>query len=163
MDGRRKAFYKKGRQGTLSCVDAEDEESRMVTVSVSRNTSVRYLNREDWSPIEIGYLRHVPGIEGTQTALLNYGGFLRSSSARGFQILQDVFESKNSFMPSFMKDKMPSFPRYHKDAVEFSGGRVVLIGDTMVSKVKITTNSSEVKYINITDDPKEVVVTRFVD
>jgi hypothetical protein len=163
MNGIRKAFYKEGRSGVLSCVDAIDESSRIVNVSVSKRKSVKYINREDWSPIEIGYNRHVPGLEGTPTATLNYAGFMRSSNDRGFDLLREVFESKKSFMPSFMKGYMPGYPRFHSDAVEVDGGRVILFGDTMISKIKINTISNDVKYYNITDEPREVDVNRFVD
>jgi len=163
MNGVRKAFYKEGRKGRLSCVDALDEHSRVVTVPISKRKAVRYLNREDWSPLEIGYQRHIPGIEGTATASLNYAGFMRSGNDRGFQLLQEVFEERNSFMPSFMKNHMPSYPRFHKDKVVINGGRVVLFGDTMISKVEVVTDRSDVKYISITDDPVEVVANRFVD
>jgi len=163
MNGIRKAFYKEGRKGRLSCVDALDEHSRVVTVPISKRKAVRYLNREDWSPLEIGYQRHIPGIEGTATASLNYAGFMRSGNDRGFQLLQEIFEERNSFMPSFMKNYMPSYPRFHKDKVVFNGGRVVLFGDTMISKIEVITDRSDVKYINITDEPVEVIANRFVD
>jgi hypothetical protein len=162
MNGVRKAFYKEGASGKLSCVDAPDATSVLVSVKVSKKKIVRYLNREDWSPIEVGYVRHVPGLEGTPAASLNYAGFLRSNHFRGFQVLRDVFERKNSFMPYFMKSHMPNYPRFHDNHIEIDAGRLILFGDTMISKIKLRTRSNLVKYYNITDDPQEAFVDRFV-
>jgi len=162
INGERFAFYKKGIKGKLSHVKAEDNWSNIVDVKVNKGLIVRYLNNEDWSPLESGYSRHVPGIEGMNTAMLNYGGFLRSSSDRGFKILQEIFVSKGSFMPSFMQDKMPSYPRFHKESIKVNSKRLIIYGDTCISMIQLVSAQGPVKKYSVIDIPEEIVENRAI-
>jgi len=65
-------------------------------------------------------------------------------------------------MPYFMRNYFPDFPRFHPNHIVVKASRCVLMGETMVSKIKVDVLGSEIKHYNIIDNPTEIVVNKFV-
>jgi hypothetical protein len=162
LNGEMHVFYKKGVKGKLSHVKLEDSINKIVNVTSNDKSICFYLNKEDWSPLEYNYKMHVPGIEGSETCLLNYAGFLRSNNNTGFNILRKIFEENGGFMPAFVEQYMPNYPRFNDKAIEVSSSRLILFGDSYISHIKNLSKGPKL-YYNIVNEPKEASGDRFIE
>jgi hypothetical protein len=157
-------FYKKGPKGTLSHTKRRDSPGKITELFDDNMKFICcYVNSEDWSPFKTKYQRIVPGIDGDNTATVNYGGFLRSNVNEGFNILRKIHEDKGGFIPAFVENYMPMYPRFHDEVIEVKCDTLYLIGNKMISKLKYINKGSEVKSYDITNNPKEIDEDDFVD
>jgi hypothetical protein len=131
------AFYQK-RKSNIRAIDVTKEfESGAVMKTYERmSDNVDVLFKSDFSPFEGNYNRKVAGLSGDPQSVLNYGRFV-GTNCEGFTIFSEVYESKNSVLPYFIKDILPSYPQFHPNVKTIKAKMLTMIGSNCVGRIKL--------------------------
>lgn len=79
------------------------------------------------------------GFIGDNDAIFNYGMYCRSNSIGGFAVYQDLFKSYFSVIPFFVKDYLPTYPKFFTGSKLFNAARVnVLEGNYCSHMLRLT-------------------------
>jgi hypothetical protein len=100
-------------------------------------------NKHDFDPIDLQDLGSdvVPenaGLIGDPTAILNYGGWIKSSHPSGFAAYQTLYSRRRCELPASVIRCMPSYPFFSKKATEINlANSVRLIGSSSIFRLKL--------------------------
>jgi hypothetical protein len=78
------------------------------------------------------------GVDGDKNAVLNYGGWVKSSHPNGFAAYQTVFLKRKCEMPITVANSMPSFPYFAPGATQIERANYVyLTGCKSIARLQL--------------------------
>jgi hypothetical protein len=161
-------FYKgKRRSDKTRCVLGNPNSNSLTMVSHGSN-KVYYSTAMDASPLLTfnhgsETKPYLPGLIGSDDAILNYGFYCRSSQPSGFAIYAALFRKYKSEIPTFVMKHMPSYPffPYGPNTTEIVRGRLTALhGYACVNKLRLTSQEHPEPNVIVVLDGDEPVTKK---
>jgi len=128
-------------------------------------------NQADMTPVPLESIRSdvepfLSGVQGDKEAILNYGGYIRSSHPSGFACYQTLFAKRRCELPSTTLNSFPQYPYFPKNAVTIKrANKVKLTGSASIAFLKLLPQDEpDIKLVHIDlngPKPKEIVEVEY--
>jgi hypothetical protein len=105
------------------------------------------------------------GVYGDPVAILNYGGFIKSSHPTGFEVYRKVFEKHRSEIPFTVRSSMRAYPYFAPDAIQIKREHNFrLIDSNCIARLEfVTCSQKDGKHVNINLSGQYPVITKEPD
>jgi hypothetical protein len=130
---------------------------------------------KDLTPIDVKHISNVemnkhsfnPTINGSATALLNYGNYMNTNNFSSSRWMASIYKTCRSRFPSFLSEYKPDYPYFIQKSFKMPNARQVnIIGEASVTKIELTYSDKPaiLRTINVTtSDPYEVIEAASLD